>query len=119
MSPRPRIPRRVWIEPNVTYFKPAGAMMARLETVIVAVDEFEAVRLKDHEGLDQTKAAKKMKISQPTFQRLLLSARKKIADALVNGKAIRIEGGHYNFAGAYAAGGGFGRRFGRGFRGGK
>ena len=93
--PRPRIPRRVWGEPDVAYFKPAGTGMRHLGQVILTVDEFEAVRLKDYEGLEQVRAAKKMKISQPTFQRLLLSARRKIADALVNGKAIRIEGGHY------------------------
>jgi uncharacterized protein len=93
--PRPRIPRRVYSEPNVTYFKPAGVMMNRLEQVIISVDEFEAVRLKDYEGIEQVKAAKKMKISQPTFQRLLLSVRRKLADAMVNGKAIKIEGGDY------------------------
>ncbi len=93
--PRPRIPRRVWLEPNVTYFKPAGVRMIELAEIILTVDEFEAIRLKDYEGLGQTKAAKKMGISQPTFQRIYESARKKIADALVNGKAIRIEGGPY------------------------
>ena len=112
--PRPRIPRRVWAEPSVTYFKPAGVRMVGLEQVIVTVDELEAIRLKDYEGLDQTKAAENMKISQPTFQRLLLSARKKIADALVNGKAIRIEGGHYRMAGPMRPG--FGRNVGRRFR---
>jgi len=69
--------------------------MRDLEETVLTVDEFEAIRLKDLEGLDQANAAEKMKISQPTFFRLLDSARKKIADALVNGKAIRIEGGEY------------------------
>ncbi len=112
--PRPRIPRRVFSEPNVIYFKPAGVPMRQLKEVVITVDELEAVRLKDHEGMEQISAAKKMKISQPTFQRLLLSARKKIADALVNGNAIRIEGGHYIMSR------GPGRNFGRGrrFRGG-
>jgi len=103
--PRPRIPRMVWIEPNVTYFKPAGIRMIELTETILTVDEFESVRLKDYEGLDQTEAAKKMNISQPTFHRLYDSARKKIADALVNGKALRIEGGQYMMIGH-----GFGRR---------
>ena len=93
--PRPRLIRRVWFEPNVTYFKPAGIMMSELETVILARDELEAVRLKDLEGMDQGKAAKKMNISQPTFHRLVLTARKKIANALVNGKSIKIEGGDF------------------------
>lgn len=86
--------RRVWLHPNVTYFKPAGIRMIHLEEITMTVDEFEAIRLKDYEDMDQTKAAKKMGISQPTFQRLLESARKKVADAFVNGKAIRIEGGN-------------------------
>ena len=120
MSPRPRIPRRVWSEPDVTHFKPAGARMTGLGTVILTVDELEAVRLKDYEGLEQIKAAKKMSISQSTFQRLLLSARKKIADALTNGKAIRIEGGNYVMAGVrdteFGSGRGFGRGRGRRFR---
>ena len=90
--PRPRRCRRVWFEPNITYFKPARVPLRHLEEVIVTVDEFESIRLKDLEELDQTEAAKKMNISQPTFFRLLNSARKKIADAVVNGKAIKIEG---------------------------
>jgi len=93
--PRPRRFRRVWLEPNVTYFKPAGVRMINLEESILTVDEFEAVRLKDLEGLDEETAAKKMNISQPTFNRLVSSARKKIADAIVNGKAIKIFGGPY------------------------
>jgi predicted DNA-binding protein (UPF0251 family) len=81
--------------PNVTYFKPAGIRMIELAESILTVDEFEAVRLKDLEGQDQEEAAKKMNISQPTFHRLLLSARKNIADAIVNGKALKIEGGNF------------------------
>ncbi|MBU5678512.1 MAG: DUF134 domain-containing protein [Candidatus Aenigmarchaeota archaeon] len=96
--PRPRICRRVCFEPNVTYFKPIGIRMINLEEVILTVDEFEAVRLKDLEGLEEEMAAKKMNISQPTFNRLITSARKKIADAIVNGKAIKIEGGNFIIA---------------------
>ena len=61
----------------------------------MTVDEFEAVRLKDLLGMEQEEAAKKMNISQPTFHRLISSARKKIADALVSGKTIKVEGGAY------------------------
>ncbi len=96
--PRPRLFRRVMFQPNVTYFKPIGVRMAGLEETVVTVDEFEAVRLKDLLGLGQEEAAKKMDISQPTFHRLVLGARKKIADALVNGKAIKIEGGNFRMA---------------------
>ncbi len=93
--PRPRLCRRVGFQPNVTYFKPAGIRMIDLEESILTVDEFEAVRLKDLEGWDQEEAARKMNISQPTFSRLVEEARKKIADAIVNGKAVKIEGGVY------------------------
>jgi predicted DNA-binding protein (UPF0251 family) len=92
---RPRICRRVYFEPNVTYFKPAGIRLVDLEEMVWSVDEFEAVRLKDLLQLDQETAARKMKISQPTFHRLVTSARKKIADAIINGKAIRIGGGNF------------------------
>lgn len=93
--PRPRICRRVCCEPGIKYFKPRGVPMWRLEDVSLTVDEFEAIRLKDLEGLEQTIAAESMHISQPTFHRVIDSARKKVADALINGKAIRIEGGDY------------------------
>jgi len=96
--PRPRRCRRVWFEPNVTYFKPTGVRMIDLEESILTVDEFEAVRLKDLGGLDEETAARKMNISQPTFNRLITSARKKIADAIVYGKAIKIFGGPYRLS---------------------
>lgn len=92
---RPRQCRKVEYEPQVTYFKPAGVPVVDLEEIILAVDEFEAIRLKDLECLEQEQCAKKMDISQPTFHRLIVSARGKIADALVNGKAIKIQGGNY------------------------
>jgi len=79
--------------PGVTYFKPRGIPLGMLEEVGLAMDEFEAIRLADLEGLDQIKAASQMKVSQSTFQRILTSARKKISEALVCSKAIRIEGG--------------------------
>ncbi|MBU1204146.1 MAG: DUF134 domain-containing protein [Nanoarchaeota archaeon] len=92
---RPRLCRRVQFNPDITYFKPRGISLKELEEVILSIDEFEAVRLKDLESLDQEKAAKKMNISQPTFNRILHSARKKISDALINSKAIRIQGGNF------------------------
>jgi predicted DNA-binding protein (UPF0251 family) len=69
--------------------------LSDLKSVSLTVDEFEAVRLKDLEEFEQTVAAESMGISQPTFHRIIESARKKVADALVNGKAIRIQGGDY------------------------
>ena len=88
---RPRLCRRIRFRPDITYFKPAGIRMVELEEAVLAPDELEAVRLKDLEGFEQEEAAKKMNISQPTFHRIVTSARKKIADAIVKGKAIRIE----------------------------
>jgi predicted DNA-binding protein (UPF0251 family) len=90
--------RRVSSIPVVNYFKPAGAPMVALEEVQLLVEEAEAIRLKDFEKLEQEQCAEKMNISQSTFSRLLDSARQKIADALLNGKAIRIEGGNYEMA---------------------
>ena len=62
-----------------------------------AIDEYEAMRLVDLEEVEQGKAGKQMKISQPTLSRLLSSARRKISEAIVKGKAIRIEGGSCRF----------------------
>jgi uncharacterized protein len=107
--PRPRIFRRVSFRPEATYFKPAGVRMTNLEETVLTMDEFEAIRLRDSLGKDQKESAKDMGISQPTFQRLYGSARKKIADALVNCRAIRIEGGPFRFVGP-VRGRGFGNR---------
>ena len=65
--------------------------MRRLEEVVLAKEEMEAIKLKDFDGLEQTEAAEKMKTSQSTYQRILSSARAKIAEAIVKGKALRIE----------------------------
>lgn len=94
---RPKRRRNIAFEPDVVLFKPAGTHSFELETVILEMEELEAIRLKDFQEKPQAESAEKMGISQPTFHRLLLNARKKISDALVNGKAIKIEGGHYEF----------------------
>ena len=91
--PRPRLCRRIRFWPGITHFKPAGVRLAELHEVVLSMGEFEAMRLCDLEEINQKEAAKKMNISQPTLQRTLASARKKIADALANGKSIKIEGG--------------------------
>ncbi|MFA6038882.1 MAG: DUF134 domain-containing protein [Candidatus Peribacteraceae bacterium] len=90
---RPLKPRCIGAEPGATYFKPRGIPLRTLEQVILTLDEVEALRLKNLKEMDQTAAAKKMGVSQSTFQRILVSANKKTADALLNGKAIKIEGG--------------------------
>jgi predicted DNA-binding protein (UPF0251 family) len=81
--------------PRVTYFKPAGIPLSALGEVTLGVDELEAIRLRDVTGLEQEECAKSMNLSQSTFQRLLTTAREKVARALVEGRAIRIEGGNY------------------------
>lgn len=96
--PRPPKWRRVEFLPGVTYFKPAGIPLRALSEVRLSVEEVEAIRLKDLEGLEQEQAADRMNISRSTFQRVLASGRRKMADALLNGKAIRIEGGHFEMA---------------------
>lgn len=90
MSPRPIKPRRVSFDPNVTYFKPRAIPLSMLEEIDLKVDELEALRLCDLENLEQKEAAKKMKISQSTLNRILTSARKKVARALIEGRAIKI-----------------------------
>jgi len=82
--------------PDVTYFKPPGIPLRYLDEIGISFVETEAIRLKDSEGLDQIKCAKKMDISRSTFQRIIQAARHKIAEALLNGKAIRIDGGHFD-----------------------
>ena len=81
--------------PNTAFFRPVGIPTNALQGVCLSVEEVESIRLKDLEGLEQEECAQKMRISRPTFHRILESARKKLADALINGKAIQIEGGNF------------------------
>lgn len=87
---RPVKPRRIFFNPKVVYFKPRGIPLSFLDEIELTIDEIEALRLCDYKGLDQIEAAKKMKISQSTIQRILTSAHQKIAKALIEGKAIKI-----------------------------
>jgi len=87
---RPRLCRKIKFSPDVTYFKPQGVPLRELEIVELTLEEAEALRLKNIEGLEQIEAAEKMSTSQSTFQRILSSAYQKISDALINGKAISI-----------------------------
>ncbi len=88
---RPRGRRYIRFEPNVTYFKPQGRPMRDLEIVTLSKEEVEAMRLKNLKGLNQVEAAKEMKTSQSTFARILSNAYQKVSQALVEGKAIRID----------------------------
>ena len=91
--PRPRQCRRVARLPEVTYYKPRGIPLSVLQHVELTVDEFEAIRLADLEHLYQEEAARRMNVSRQTFGRILDAAHAKVADALVNGKALSIDGG--------------------------
>ena len=91
--PRPCCWRLIAGSPAAGTFKPLGIPMRDLEEVVMTLDEFEAVRLADLEGLYQERAANQMGVSRPTFSRIVDSARRKVADALVHGKALLIVGG--------------------------
>jgi predicted DNA-binding protein (UPF0251 family)/predicted Fe-Mo cluster-binding NifX family protein len=91
--PRPMCERRVCSCSNVRSFKPAGVSARGLPEVVLSLDCFEAVRLADLEGLYQEAAARYMGVSRQTFGRIVKTARKTIADAIINGKCLRIEGG--------------------------
>ena len=88
---RPKKCRCISCSPNSSYFKPRGIPLIQLEEVVLSLDELEAIRLADHEALYHEEAAGRMSISRATFGRILDGARSKIADALINGKALRID----------------------------
>jgi len=85
--------RHVGVKPPARLFKPAGIPACTLEQVTLTLDEVEALRLADLDGLYQEQAAEQMKISRPTFSRIIASARRKTAEALIHGKALCLEGG--------------------------
>ena len=92
---RPTKFRKVDFFPKSAYFVPLGKEKCKLEEVVLKVEELQAMRLKDIEGLNQEECAEKMQISRQTFQNIIDNARKKVAIALSNGNAIRINGGEY------------------------
>jgi predicted DNA-binding protein (UPF0251 family) len=91
--PRPTCCRRVARSPRCGLFKPAGVACSSLSEVVVTVDEMEAIRLADLDGMYQEQAAERMNVSRQTFGRIIESARRKVAQALTQGQALRIEGG--------------------------
>jgi predicted DNA-binding protein (UPF0251 family) len=90
---RPLCPRRVDALPRSTYFKPRGVPVKELEQTVLSVDELEALRLADLEGLYHEEAAARMNVSRATFGRIVETARRKVAEVLVRGRALKIEGG--------------------------
>ena len=95
--PRPQDDRMVHEPPLFSEFKPAGVKGGDLEQILLTLDEFEAFRLADSMGLSHAEAADEMEISRSTFTRLIEKARKKIADFLIQGKLLTIEGGSIHF----------------------
>ena len=91
--PRPPHCRRIAASPTACFFKPAGIPTRELQIVVLTLDELEALRLADRDGLYQEQAAAQMGVSRATFGRIVDSARRKVADALTTGKALRIDGG--------------------------
>jgi len=89
--PRPCCPRRICSSPGVTYFKPAGVPLRFIEEISLAPDELEALRLADFEGEYHETAARRMGVSRQTFGRIVEAARKKVAAALLQGRALRLE----------------------------
>ena len=90
---RPHCPRKIADLPGVVFFKPAGIPLRDLEERILPLDQFEALRLADVEGMPQIDAARQMGISRQTFSRILALARQTVATCMTQGMAIRIEGG--------------------------
>jgi uncharacterized protein len=90
---RPKCCRRISGKPGVTIFKPVGEPVAALQEMVLSMDEFEAIRLADLEGLYQEQAAERMNVSRQTFGRIIETARRKVARVLAEGYALRIEGG--------------------------
>jgi uncharacterized protein len=90
---RPKCCRQIGIMPGKTCFHPEGETLSSFEVVLLNLDEYEAIRLADLEGLYHEQAASRMNISRQTFGRIIEAARRKVADVLVNGKTLKIEGG--------------------------
>ena len=87
---RPKIPRQICGSPAQSCFKPNSVPLANLERVFLQPDEFEAIRLVDFQGMQQQQAAVEMGVSRQTLANLVKSARKKVADSLLNGKALMM-----------------------------
>ena len=95
--PRPKKERKVHKPPIYTRFKPTGIAAKDLKDLTLSLDEYEAIRLADFYGMQQEEAAEEMEISRPTFTRLIEAARKKMADFLINGKVLNLDGGNIHF----------------------
>jgi predicted DNA-binding protein (UPF0251 family) len=95
---RPEKNRNVFAPPIFKHFKPSGIRKNQLKNLLMSLDEYEALRLADHLGLEHNQAAEKMSISRPTFTRLISKARNKMAIFLMEGRSLQIEGGAVHFS---------------------
>lgn len=93
--PRPVKYRRVCELPDINLFGALNRPIQMKDAIVMSIEEFETIRLIDHEGLMQEECAVRMNVARTTVQRIYVDARKKVADALVHGKVLRIEGGNY------------------------
>ncbi len=115
--PRSKIPRWVENPPPISVFKPAGVPARNLPVALLHLDEYEALRLADYEGLNQEEVAVRLGVSRPTVSRILESARRTVAQALVEGRSLLIQGGPVRFPApvpGWRGRGGWRRRHGRG-----
>ena len=94
--PRPRIPKRICNEPTVDTFAPAGKAGRRNDIITMSVEEYEVFRLIDREGLTQAQCGSVMGVARSTVQRIYDSARKKLAESIIDGKTLKISGGEYS-----------------------
>ena len=92
---RPQKDRLVTCDPTISYFKPRGVPLREMDEVRLTIDQMEAIRLADLEGLSHEEAGQKMGVSRATFGRIVQRARHVVAEALIHGKAILLEGGNY------------------------
>lgn len=98
---RPHKERRVEKLPSITHYKPVAIPLRDLDEIVLTIEEMEAIRLADVELLDQGEAAKRMDVSRPTFHRIVNKAHQKIASALWQGCALRIDGGSFRIEHAH------------------
>lgn len=108
---RPKLNRFVSASPAVRHFKPQGIPLSALEEVVLTEDELEALRLADVEGLYQDEAARRMNVSRPTFGRIIVKARRTLATAITQGKAICVQRGSVEYVSSPC---GLGRGWGQG-----
>lgn len=106
---RPTKLRKVCSLPEDNKFGPFGSSLGHRELINMEIDEYEVIRLIDLEGFSQEECARQMDVSRPTVQRIYTEARKKLAELLVNGKVLIIEGGKYSLCDGLGNGNGCGR----------